>query len=481
MSSSAGDREIAVLAETSASVAQTRAALHGVHGQAWFVGGAVRDLLLGIPVDDVDLAVTADARAVARTLHDQLGGAIFSLSDRFGTWRVLVPGGPQADAFQIDVSPLRGSSIEGDLAQRDFTANAIALRTDDCSLTDPYAGRSDIAERLLRLVHERAYKEDPLRPLRLPRLAATLGFSIDPDTAAATRRHAKNVSSAAAERVFAELRGLIGAAAAPQGLHLLDDLGLLDAVLPELARLKGVEQSDYHHLDAYEHTLEVFERQLEIEAADFEQFCEHAEQLVRLLDRPLADELTRAGALRWAALLHDVAKSETRVEHPDGRVGFPAHDERGAVMALEILRRLNASERLARFVSALTLHHLRLGYLVGRRPLERREIHSYLRATSPVEVEVGVLSVADRLATRGRKSEIAISAHLDLAIEMTGEALAYRLHPQAPLLRGDELATALGIEPGPRLGELLEEIAAAQFAGEIADAKEAIELARNKL
>jgi putative nucleotidyltransferase with HDIG domain len=472
----AAGADIAELAAASESLSATRAALTADAAEAWFVGGAVRDLLLGIEVTDVDIAVAGDSRAVARAIHRELGGDIFTLSDRFGTWRVLASGG-----WQVDVSALRGETIEEDLAHRDFAANAIALSAVGDRLIDPYDGAADIERRVLRLISEQAYEDDPLRPLRLPRLATTLGFEIDPATADATRRHAARVTEPAAERVFAELRGLVAADDAVRGMRLLDELGLTAVVFPELVTLKGVEQSDYHHLDAYEHTLEVLERAIALENGGYSEFGAEAESLKELMGEDLADDLTAAGALRWAALLHDIAKRETRVELPDGRVGFPGHDRAGAEIVRAICKRLHTSERFSQYVAALTRHHLRLGFLVHEQPLSRRSLYAYLTKCAPVEVEVGVLSVADRQATRGRKSEAAIAAHVALAREINRAAIEFRQNPAPPLVRGDELAQALEITPGPKLGELLAEIAAAHFAGEVSTRDEAISLARASL
>jgi poly(A) polymerase len=200
-----------------------------------------------------------------------------------------------------------------------------------------------------------------------------------------------------------------------------------------------------------------------------------------LLAEPLADGLTRAEALRWGALLHDAAKPLTRGVRPgDGRVTFIGHDERGAALSREVLGRLRTSERLRAHVSALVRHHLRLGFLVHEhQPLSRRTVFSYLRATDPVEVDVTLLSVADRLATRGDRAQEAIAAHLAVAEGMLGDALRWRAQgPPAPLLRGDELARELEIPAGPRLGALLEQLAEAQFAGELATREQAIAYAR---
>ena len=129
-------------------------------------------------------------------------------------------------------------------------------------------------------------------------------------------------------------------------------------------------------------------------------------------------------------------------------------------------------------MAALTRHHLRLGFLVHEMPIGRRAIYRYLRACEPVQVDVTLLSVADRLATRGRGSEEAIARHLELARELLGEALAWREARPRPPVRGDELAQAVGLRPGPELGQILSELEEARFAGEISSREQAIDRAR---
>lgn len=443
---------------------------------AWLVGGAVRDRIGGTPAIDLDIVTTDEPRTCAQALHGALGGDIFSLSDRFGTWRVLAPAG-----FHVDVTALHGGTIEADLARRDFTVNAIAEPLAGGDVVDPFEGRRDLATGVLRMVSERVFEDDPLRLLRLARQSLTLDMEIDPATGRAAREKAALAAEPAAERTFAELRAMLASPRAPTGIQQLDDLGLLAVVLPELSALKGLEQTRYHHKDAFGHTLEVLERLIALEADGFTAFEPYDGALREILDRSLADELTRGGALRWAALLHDIAKPETRTVHEGGRVGFPYHEVVGAEISRAVCMRLHTSERLAGYVAALTRRHMRLGFLVPERPLSRRELYRHLTATAPVEVEVGVLSVADRLATRGRKHELSIPPHLELAVEVMGAAIDFRLSPPEPLIRGDELAGALGIETGPRIGELLAEIAEARYAGEVTDRDGAIALARTAL
>ena len=438
--------------------------------RSWIVGGAVRDELLGREVTDIDIAVEGDPEAAARELAKELRGPVFRLSEAFGAWRVV----DRRSGHVYDFAPLQGETIEEDLRRRDFTINAMARERDatDAELIDPLGGRADIDSRTLRVIGPEAYESDPLRPLRLARFAAELGFLPDAGTQRLTADAAARVPEASGERVFAELRRLVLAPGAVEGLALADRLGLLHAVLPELSDLHDVEQSHYHHKDVYGHTLEVLERLIELED-------EAGGELREVLDEPLADELTRGQALRFGALLHDIGKPATHDVRDDGRVTFLGHDRLGEEMVRQVCRRLRTSERLSRFLEGVTRHHLVLGFLVHERPLDRRAVYRYLTRTSPVEVEVTLLSCADRLATRGKNAERAIDAHLDLARELMPAALEWRRDgpPRLPL-RGDELAREAGIEPGPELGRVIEELREAAYAGEIEDRDDAVELAR---
>jgi tRNA nucleotidyltransferase/poly(A) polymerase len=444
---------------------------------AWVVGGAVRDRLLGRPTGDVDLALDGDVKAAARALGKAAGGPAFPLSDAWGAWRVIGPG----RAWQVDLMPVQGGSLRDDLGRRDFTVNAMAEPLAGGAVVDPFGGADDLAAGRLRMVSPSAFDDDPLRVLRLARFACELGLTPEPATIEAAAARSAEIAGVAAERVFAELRRVVVSDAVRDGLALMDRLGLTPHVLPELSQLRGVEQNRYHHLDVHDHTLAVLDEVIGLERDPGAALGDElAEPLRAFMARPLADELTRAGALRFGALLHDVAKPETQALDEDGSVlGFPGHAELGAARSREALARLRASERTRAHVAALARHHLKLGFLVHQAPLDRRAIHGYLVATHPVEVDVSLLSVADRLATRGRKAGEAIERHVEVARVVLPEALAYQaFRAQAPLVRGDELAAAIGLKAGPALGALLAQLDEARFAGEIGTRDEAIALAR---
>jgi len=457
---------------------------------AWIVGGSLRDELLGRPVRDVDVAVAGDPARAAQALAEQVRGPVFRLSEAFGAWRVI----DRRAERVYDFAPLQGETIESDLRKRDFTINAMAraIELDALGATegeavgggaalliDPLGGRADLDSRTLRVLGPEAYESDPLRTLRLARFAAELGFAPDPETERLTQAAAPRVTDAAGERVFGEVRRLLIADGALAGLELTDRLGVLDAVMPELTALHGVDQSDYHHLDVYDHTLEVLGQQIEVETRLDELFGADATRLRGVLAEPLGDELTRGEALRFGALVHDIGKPATRDVRADGRITFMGHDALGERMVHALCRRLRTSERFARFLAGLTRHHLVLGFLVHERPLDRAQVYRYLRRTAPLGVEVTLLSCADRLATRGRRADEATAVHLELAAALMTAALDWREHgpPRVPV-RGDELAEELGIEPGPELGRLLGELEEAAYVGDAGTREQAIALAR---
>lgn len=456
----------------SAAVDAARRALAG--RRAWLVGGVVRDEILGRPTADVDLVVEGDAESAARALREHARGAVFRLSDEFGAWRVV-----SADrTWHADLMALRDGDLLADLAARDFTINAMARPLAGGDLVDPHGGAGDLAARHLRMVAPAAFDADPLRALRAVRFAAELGLEVDPETLRAARERAARLDEVAVERIWAELRRVLAAPDPVAGIRLAEQAGVTAAVLPELLALRGVEQNPFHHRDVHDHTLEVLAGTVALER-DPAPLGPAGAAAAERLGAPLADGVSRWTALRLGALLHDIAKPATRGERPDGRVTFIGHDSAGADMARAILRRLRAPERVVDHVAGLARHHLRAGFLVHDRPLTRRAVHRYLKACGPVATDVTVLSVADRLATRGRNAEAAITSHLEVAAELLAASLEPA--PAQPLLRGDELARELGIEPGPRLGELLAHLEEDRYAGAVTSREEAVARARELL
>src|SRR5205085_9089968 len=259
-------------------------ALGAIDDRGWLVGGALRDRLLGRATTDYDVVVEGRPGALARRLARVTGGYAFKLSEGFSVWRVVA----RDRSWQLDLLPMNGRSIEADLAGRDLTINAIAKPLDGGELVDPFDGVADLRGRRLRMVSSGTFVLDPLRTLRVVRLACELGFSIDPATAAAAAAAAAGLATVAPERDFAEIKRIVCTERAVDGLRLMDELKITPVVLPELSALHGVEQSPYHHLDVHDHTLAVLERVIELEREPQIPLGEHAEAVSKFLGQPLA-------------------------------------------------------------------------------------------------------------------------------------------------------------------------------------------------
>jgi len=440
-------------------------------GDLWLVGGAVRDVLLDRPLSDWDLVTTGDAERTARTYSKAIGAPVFPLSERHGAWRVV----GEDHEVVITGAP---DGITADLLRRDLTINAIAVRVADGETLAVPGALDDLEDRILRVVADSSFRDDPLRLLRLVRLSVELDLAVAPETVALAQRDAALAAEPAGERQRAELERILVSQDPVDGLRFLDQLGLLGVVLPEVKALAAVEQNRYHHLDVLDHTLQVLDAATDlIEQPEFA-FGEAAPAVATALSELLDADCDVALAVRWGALLHDIAKPYTRTEFENGHIGFPGHAQQGAELATAILERLRYSTAMQKCVALLVREHLRLGFLVPDGALDARAVHRYRVATDPWAIASVVVSLADRWSTRGtRARQRWIRRHEQLAIEMT-QALA--LPMPAPLLRGDTLAEALGCEPGPVIGALLAQIAEEQAAGTISNEAEAIAFARTQ-
>jgi poly(A) polymerase len=268
-----------------------------------------------------------------------------------------------------------------------------------------------------------------------------------------------------------------------RAFELMDELGVLTRLVPELEGARGLEQSPYHHKDVLDHVLEVVRHACELADDPEPVFRSLAPRVAGVLAEPLGDGLDRRAALVLGAVLHDMAKPATHAITPEGRVTFWHHDRVGERQSREWCLRMRTSARLRDHLALLVRHHLTLGFMVHRTPLSLRQIDRYLRATAPAEVDVVVLSCADRLATRGpRTSEHAVRRHLVLAREVL--AVHFQLADRGflrPLVDGAALARELGMRPGPWLARALEALREEQLVGAVRGRAEAIRFARRWL
>jgi poly(A) polymerase len=468
----------------------------GVRG--YVVGGFVRDILLGRSTLDIDIAVTSAAPEVARRVADGLAGKYVLLDEVFGVARVIVAGASTTGGpWQLDFSSCEGT-IEQDLARRDFTINAIAVDLDELvrdydklRLIDPFNGCEDLGRGIVRSVREEAFEEDAVRLLRAVRLAAELGFRIDEDTEKQVRRYAHLIADIAGERVREELLRLLVIPGSGRFIKYLNELGLLMAVFPELAVTKGAEQPREHFWDVLDHSLETVAavdfllRQGDWRYADKELLAAvpWSDELAEYFERRTGGGSTGGALLRLAALLHDIAKPQTKTIEPDGRIRFLGHAQEGASLVGAILGRLRFSTKETRLVETMVKYHLRPMQMSQEGLPSSRAIYRYFRDTGEVGIDILFLNLADHLATRGphleRTGWLEHTRIVDYLMKWYYEQQS-QVRP-VKLVDGHDLMNNLGLAPGPLLGELLEAVREAQAAGEITTREEALEYARKRL
>jgi poly(A) polymerase len=465
--------ELAVV-KSASYVAALRIArrLRALGHAAYFAGGCVRDLLLGVEAKDFDVATSAtpDEVQVAFARTEAVGAhfGVVLVIDRepsssredeveervateVATFRHdgAYSDGRRPDAVRFSLDPRE------DVLRRDFTINGLLLdavayeegdRVEDCVL-DFVGGRGDLQARLVRAIGEpqRRFAEDKLRMLRAVRFAARLGFGIERRTMEAVQQHALEITVVSAERVREELTKILTEGRARRGFELLDESRLLVQVLPEIKRMQGVEQPPQYHPegDVWTHTLMLLE-QLPGGASS---------------------------ALAWGMLLHDVGKPATFTppdpRKPGDRIRFNGHVDVGVAVARTILARLRFSGEDTEQILALVKHHMQFGDVMQ---MKESTLKRFLRL--PKFEEHLALHRADCLSSHGKLEMYEFAKRK--AEELGEEQIRPRL-----LLTGEDLIAA-GYKPGPQFREMLETAEDAQLEGAVATRDEALRLVRER-
>lgn len=472
----------------------------------YLVGGAPRDLFLGRPLVDLDLAC-AGSQALARKLASSLKGSFVVLDETTKVYRVALPASFGA-LRQIDVAELQAGAIASDLGRRDFTINALALPlAEDLpasvpakALLDPRRGLSDLSARLIRCEDAAILRDDPLRLLRAFRIGAQLGFSIEPKTLEkiASLRH--RVRSPAGERIQSELMLLLAEPGSSRWLALMDECRLLTALFEELEPMRQCAEEYYGEGGVMKHSLDTCAR------ADFllshvgRVFPEQAEAI----EESFKDNAESGRPLRplvmLSALLHDISKPET-AKTVDGRLRFFQHDTIGAKRAGEVLKRLRFSRDHMDLAGAVITHHLRPGHLAAGGPITPRAVYRFFRDLGVNALPLLLVCWADHASYLSE--ERVIKALKTAALEPgSGKAALARMRPQEArktvyhlqvisllvrrlfdsarkpvpdrLLDGNEVMKLLKLKPGPAVGEWLERLREAQAEGRVSTREQAL-------
>lgn len=469
--------------------------------ELYLVGGAVRDLLLEKPSHDFDFVLPSKAMATARRVANALGAAFYPLDESRDVGRVILNEG--LERATLDFIAWQGADIDSDLAARDLTINAIAidLRHPE-ALLDPLGGVADLSARRVRACSQNAFRTDPVRVLRAIRMAASFDMKIDKETRQAMREAAAALPQVSAERLRDELFRLLQAPKLATSLRALDVLGALEPILPELTALKGVEQRAPHAFDVWNHTLQVVNKLDHIVSLLGEHYKpegagnlhsglvvlrlgRYRSQISALLGRELVPGRSRRELLMLSALYHDAGKPATRSVEAKGRVRFIGHDQEGAGLAITRGEALHLSNAEIDYLSTVVRQHGRPYALTqsGEAP-NPRAIYRFFRQAGELGVDICLLSLADFMGKTGmEESQDALAKHLEtlrILLEAYFEKKDQSISP-SPLLNGDDLIKELRLEPGSKIGEILESLREAQATGEIHTRADALALAKNLL
>lgn len=419
----------------------------------FLVGGCIRDALLGRPVSDVDLVVTGDAILAARAFARAVRGAFVLLDPDEGVGRVVV-----RRTLTFDFAPMKGATIEEDLAQRDFTINAIACRLIDVldgtmTLIDPFHGMRDLQRQRLMAVSEQAFVQDPLRVLRAFRFAAQLDFQIDPTTHQWLRQHAALLPNVSVERIRDELALLLMEPHTTSWVERMYTAGVLQAALPEMVETRTSTRPSFHLFQQIDALLA---------ASDRVPLTALRESLTQYLDRPITGDRRRSWLVRLAALLIGDGSDQPRTD---------AWTERIATERL----RLSTHERqaLVRLVrlpdTVLRLRHQTAGL--------DEALYTITREAG--EETTGVALLASAQSRIMDMDQASCRPLLDRLLWL--DARLRLLHASPRLVTGDDLMVAFHLSPGPRVGTLLSRLEEREALGHIQSKEEAFAVVREWL
>ena len=469
------------------------------HGNIYLVGGCLRDVLLDRPVNDIDLAISGDAELLSQKLASQTQGQAFPLDASRGIYRVLAH---QTDnnTSQIDITTFE-SNIEVDLSYRDLTIDSLAIPLNEInhekhpsewSIIDPFNGKNDLLNKIIRAIKPEIYSDDPVRLLRTIRIASELNFSIEPDTIKFMEWHYNKLQNSPGERIRDEFLKILSGNFLEESIYRLSDIGILGIIFPELQEGRDVVQPKEHYWNVYDHNLQCAfkvdlllddSRNIDINKHPELKYVPSNDITKKYFQSECSDSHTRTTILKLAALLHDVGKPKTKQIDSNGKMRFLGHSEIGMELARNALERLRISNRGIETVCTMIKEHLRPSQIAptGEMP-SKRALYRYFRDLEDVAIDTLFLNLADYLAARGPLIDIYDwSVHCDRIRYILEEGSeTNNTITNSNLISGHDLINTLGLKPGPYFKKILENISEAQAEGFVKTKEDALSLAKKK-
>lgn len=440
----------------------------------YITGGSIRDLLLGKTPADYDIAVTEHPERLAKTIAEKTSGTLIQMGKHeHRIFRIV-----SADNT-FDVTRLTGKSIEEDLANRDFTINAIAYEPATGTISDPLSGIKDIESKKVRMVSKEIFTKDPVRLVRAYRIGACFGFDIEHKTVSAIISDAHLTQNSAGERIRSELFKILNVKKSFPYILQMTNTGVLTTILPELSKLKRCFQNRYHDFDVFEHTMQAYHNLETVLYSPSLFFPRNPEHFSRYMD-PDASVICKL-----AVLLHDIGKPYVKTIDDAGNSHFYGHADKSAQMVKKIGNRLRLSNKEANFLQCIVRYHIRPLFLFNahlNNKLTSKGITRFFLICADITPAILLHTVADTKAKEDKTGSVN-QAFLSF-IEKIAHDFFCNFKPKKnlpPLINGHDLIDRFGLVPSPLFKTILSSVEEARLTNKIKTKSQALLMVENFL
>ena len=447
---------------------------HSQNTEIYLVGGVIRDFYLNKENFDKDIVIAnSNPEKFAKMIAENLKASFIPLDEENKIYRLVLK-----DKINfIDIAGIIGNNIEDDLKRRDLAINSIAINLQTLEILDFNNGINDLKAKKIKHIREENFVDDPLRLLRSFRFQAALGFELDAELIKITKKHAKKIHSSSVERINYELLKLFGGKYSEKALLNMDLAGLLEEILPVIKELKKVPSNLHHHLDLFNHSIEIVKQIQEIYEKSSLEVKFH-------LDKIDFGGESRLAHLKFSGLLHDIGKPETwSIEEETGRHRFIKHDDIGAKTCTKMLKAAKFSKKQINYITKMIKHHIYPSHVVTAPEINDKIYMRFIRKMQDEAIDVIVLAMADRLSARGveiteevvQKNITSLQSLLDFYLNIKDS-----LEPLPKLLSGEEIMELLNLKPSKELGDIIKKLKEAQLSGDVTTKEEAVEFVNGK-